>query len=216
MAQKAVRSEASSPNSLGPERDWPEVRGEECHPRTVLYWLLAKWVVGESEEAGRRTLSSHGPENPWTSWPLDQRRNRNKTKQKILLPALHRGKERRCSRHLLRKSKLQHLRVARVRAASSTSWTTWGLAGTRGVPLSCERLDAPAYVSIQPGAEQLWRTQEGAHGDGQTEAWPRGQRWMVHHAGAGCAGSPRSAVVPPLTQTKRHLEKDAIVRDLLF
>ncbi len=64
MAQKAVRSEASSPNSLGPERDWPEVRGEECRPRTVLSWLLAKWVVGESEEAGRRTLSSHGPENP--------------------------------------------------------------------------------------------------------------------------------------------------------
>ncbi len=47
-----------------PERDWPEVRGEECRPRTVLSWLLAKWVVGESEEAGRRTLSSHGPENP--------------------------------------------------------------------------------------------------------------------------------------------------------
>ncbi len=64
MAQKAVRSEAYSPNSLGPERDWPEVRGEECRPRTVLSWLLAKWVVGESEEAGRRTLSSHGPENP--------------------------------------------------------------------------------------------------------------------------------------------------------
>ncbi len=60
-------------------------------------------------------------------------------------------------------------------------------------------LDAPAYVSIRPGAEQLWRTQEGAHGDGQTEAWPRGQRWMVHHAGAGCAGSPRSAAVPPRT-----------------
>ncbi len=208
MAQKAVRSEASSPNSLGPERDWPEVRGEECHPRTVLSWLLAKWVVGESEEAGRRTLSSHGPENPeekeialtlkrWV--PLDQRRNRNKTKQKILLPALHRGKERRCSRRLLRKSKLQHLRVARVRAALSTFWTTWGLAGTWGAPLSCERLDAPAYVSIRPGAERLWRTQEGAHGDGQTEAWPRGQRWMVHHAGAGCAGSPRSAAVPPRT-----------------
>ncbi len=60
MAQKAVRSEASSPNSLGPERDWPEVRGEECRPRTVLSRLLAKWVVGESEEAGRRTLSSSG------------------------------------------------------------------------------------------------------------------------------------------------------------
>ncbi len=106
-------------------------------------------------------------------------------KWKILLPALHQGKEQRCSRRLLRKSKFQHLLVARVRAASSTSWTTWSLAGTRGAPLSCERLDAPAKVSIRLGAEQLWRTQEGAHGDGQTEAWPRGQRWMVHHAGAG-------------------------------
>ncbi len=38
--------------------------------------------------------------------------------------------------------------------------------------------------------------QEGAHGNGQTEAWPRGQRWSVRHAGAGCAGSPRSAAVP--------------------
>ncbi len=148
MVQKAVRSEASSPNSLGPKRDWPEVRGEECHPRTVFSWLLAKWVLGESEEAGRRTLSSHGPENPEEKEiALSFRgsgRNRNKMKQKILLPALHRGKERRCSRRLLRKSKFQHLRVARVRAASSTSWTTWGLTGTRGAPLSCERLDAPA------------------------------------------------------------------------
>ncbi len=30
-------------------------------------------------------------------------------------------------------------------------------------------------MSIQPGAEQLWRTQEGAHGDVQNETWPRGQ-----------------------------------------
>ncbi len=64
MVQKVVRSEASSPNSLGPERDWPEVRGEECRPRTVHSWLLAKWVVGESEEAGHRTLTFHEPENP--------------------------------------------------------------------------------------------------------------------------------------------------------
>ncbi len=65
-------------------------------------------------------------------WPLDQQRNRNKTKQRILLPALRRGNEWRCSRRLLRKSKLLNLRVARVRAASSTFWTTWGLAGMRG------------------------------------------------------------------------------------
>ncbi len=159
MVQKAVRSEASSPNSLGPKRDWPEVRGEEYRPRIVLSWLLAKWNMGESEEAGCRTLSSHGPENPeekeialsLRKWvPLALGRNRNKMKQKILLLALHRGKERRCSHRLLRKSKLQHLRVARIRAVLSTSWTTWGLAGMRGAPLSCERLDAPAYVSIQP------------------------------------------------------------------
>ncbi len=64
MVQKVVRSEASSPNSLGPKREWPEVCGEVLRPRTALSWLLAKWVVDESEEAGRRTLSSHGPENP--------------------------------------------------------------------------------------------------------------------------------------------------------
>ncbi len=54
MVQKAVRSEASSPNSLSPKWDWPEVRGEVHRPRTVLSWLLAKRVVGKSEEAGRR------------------------------------------------------------------------------------------------------------------------------------------------------------------
>ncbi len=117
-------------------------------------------------QSGRSTAGSGRTRGKQTGLPelprIDSRsagssRNINKTKQKILLPALHRGKERRCSRRLLRKSKLQHLRVARVRAASSTSWTTWGLAGTRGAPLSCERLDAPANVSIRPGAEQLWR-----------------------------------------------------------
>ncbi len=48
-----AQDRASSPNSLGPKRDGPEVRGEGYRPRTVLSWLLAKWVVGESEEAGR-------------------------------------------------------------------------------------------------------------------------------------------------------------------
>ncbi len=88
-------------------------------------------------------------------WPLDQQRNRNKTKQRILLPALRRGNERRCSRRLLRKSKLLNLRVARVRAASSTFWTTWGLAGMRG---HCSR-------RAGLGVNSAW---EGAHGDGQT------------------------------------------------
>ncbi len=121
----------------------------------VLSWLLAKWVVGESEEAGRRTLLYHGPENPeekeivlslrkWVPLALGPTAEQKQMKQRILIPALPRGKERRCSRRLLKKSKLQHLRVARIRAALSTSWMTWGLAGTQGVPLSCKKLGAPA------------------------------------------------------------------------
>ncbi len=76
--------------------------------------------MGESEEAGRRTLSSHGPENPEEkeiALSLRKWWNRNKMKHRILC-----------------------------------------LAGTRGAPLSCERLDVPAKVLIQPGAEQVWRT----------------------------------------------------------
>ncbi len=46
--------------------------------------------------------------------------------------------------------------------------------------------------------------QEGAHGDEQTEAWPVGQ-WLlvVHHVGARCAGSPRSASALPRTAGQR-------------
>ncbi len=64
MVQKAMRSAASTQNSLGPKGDWLEVRGEVLRPRTALSWPLAKWVAGESEEAMRRTLSARGPENP--------------------------------------------------------------------------------------------------------------------------------------------------------
>ncbi len=51
MVQKAMRSEASLQNSLGPRRNWLKVRGEVLRPRTALYWLLAIWVMVESEEA---------------------------------------------------------------------------------------------------------------------------------------------------------------------
>ncbi len=101
-------------------------------------------------------------------------------------PALLRGKEWRCPRHLLRSSSFPHLRVACVRAALSPLWTISGPAGHRG---RC----APARGStrrptIQHGAEQqLWRTQEGR---------PRRQAdWVllyggaVHHAGARCVAS---------------------------
>ncbi len=203
MAQKAVRSEASSPNSLGPERDWPEVRGEECRPRTVLSWLLAKWVVGESEEAGPRTLSSHGPENPeekeialslrrWVPLALGPAAEQKQNETEDSPPGPPPGEG----------AALFSPSPEKEQTPTSPGCPRQG----RFVDFLDDlgpgwdaRLDAPAYVSIRPGAEQLWRMQEGAHGDGQTEAWPRGQRWMVHHAGAGCAGSPRSAAVPPRT-----------------
>ncbi len=183
MAQKAVRSEASSPNSLGPERDWPECVGRNVVPEPYS-WLLEKWVVGESEEAGRP--------------PLDQRRNRNKTKQKILLPALHRGKERCCSRRLLRKSKLQHLRLP-------ASGPLRRLPGRLGAWLGRGGRRSPARGSMHRPMCRfgLGRSSSGGRRRAPTAtgrlAWPRGQRWMVHHAGAGCAGSPRSAAVPPRT-----------------
>ncbi len=56
--------------------------------RLEVSWLLARWVVGESEseEARHHTLSSHAPEKleekeialSLRKWPLDQQRNRNK------------------------------------------------------------------------------------------------------------------------------------------
>ncbi len=207
MAQKAVHSEASSPNSLGPERDWPEVRGEECRPRTVLSWLLAKWVVGESEEAGRRTLSSHGPEKMeialslrrWVPLALGPAAEQKQNETEDSPPGPPPGEGAALFSPSPEKEQTstspgcpRQVRFVDFLDDLGPGWDAGGAA-------PCERLDAPAYVSIRPGAEQLWRTQEGAHGNGQTEAWPRGQRWMVHHAGAGCAGSPRSAAVPPRT-----------------
>ncbi len=72
-------------------------------------------------------------------------------------PALLRGKEWRCPRHLLRSSRLPHLRVACVRAALSPLWTISGPAGTQGAPRSRERLDAPAYDSARETAQQNHR-----------------------------------------------------------
>ncbi len=196
MAQKAVRSEASSPNSLGPERDWPEVRGEECRPRTVLSWLLAKWVVGESEEAGRRTLSSHGPENPeekeialslrrWVPLALGPaaEQKQNETEDSPPGPPPGEGA-----------------------ALFSPSPEKEQTPTSPGCPRQGRFVDF--LDDLGPGWDAGGRrspARGSTHrpmcrfGLGQTEAWPRGQRWMVHHAGAGCAGSPRSAAVPPRT-----------------
>ncbi len=95
------------------------------------------------------------------------------------------GKEWRCPRHLLRSSRLPHLRVACVRAALSPLWTISGPAGTQGAPRSCERLDAPAYDSARGGAAL-----EDTGGRPRRQAdWVLLCGGAVHHAGARCVAS---------------------------
>ncbi len=219
MVQKAVHSEASSPNSLGRKRNWPEVHGEECRPRTVLSWLLVKWVMGESEEAGRRTLLSHGPENPeekeialsWESgnrWPLDQRQNRNR---------------RFSSRPSTGGRSGAVLAVSWERANSNSRLPASGplhrLPGRLWALLGCGGCCSPARGStcrpryrfgLIDSAEQLkdagghprrrvdWGLAPGAAVDGASR---RGR----------CAGSPRSAAVLPRTagQSPRQCRRTA-------
>ncbi len=108
-------------------------------------------------------------------------------------PALLRGKEWRCPRHLLRSSSFPHLRVACVRAALSPLWTISGPAGHRGRRAPVR--GSTRRPTIQHGAEQLWRTQEGAHGDKQTGSCSTAERCIT----PGQDVLPRSASVLPRT-----------------
>ncbi len=76
--------------------------------------------------------------------------------------------------------------------ASSTSWTTWGLALLREARRAGLGVDSACRGAAL----------EDTGGGG----W-----WMVHHAGAGYAGSPRSAAVPPRTagQSPRRCRRTA-------
>ncbi len=115
----------------------PNRTGQRCVGRNVVPepYSLGYWQNGSWARVRKQGIAHCRPMD------LRTRRKRKllflekvgtEQKRKILLPALHRGKERLCSHRLLRKSQFQHLRVACVRAALSTSWATWGLAGTRG------------------------------------------------------------------------------------
>lgn len=97
-------------------------------PEGTASWVIATTLPVFPEELAR---------DAWRG----QWRNRTKQKLKILHPALLRGKEWRC------------LRVAHVRAAWSTSSRTSQPGVTRGAPLSCAGLDAPASKNSQHGAE---------------------------------------------------------------
>ena len=151
--------------------------------------LSESWGEGteSGETRGWRTLTSHSraeetacsaaptendPEEEetallmrfWYHRPAGRRRNRNKIhQQRILHPALLRGKER--SRGPLLKSSSSVLRVARLRNASSLWSSSWGseAAEQAGEP-SCDRHPASwGWTAAQE--EERRRPHEGALGD---------------------------------------------------
>ncbi len=129
-------------------------------------------------------------------WPGGQWRNRTKRKQKILHPALLRGKEW-CSHHLL-KSRIQRLRVARLRDAACPGASRAWQGRRRAAPVSCGQLHAAAVVqaAVVAELERRWRQQEGALGDEQTEGLQPAVGWRQQRtAGAGCVETPPSASV---------------------
>ncbi len=208
MAQKAVRSEASSPNSLGPERDWPEVRGEECRTWTVLSWLLAKWFVGKSEEAGRRTLSSHGPENPEEKKiALSLRRWEQKQNETEDSPPGGRSGV--------------VLAVSWERANSNISGLPASgplcrLPGRLGAWLGRGGRRSPARGSTHRPMCRFGLGRSSSRGrrrvptaTGRLRPGPGGSGMST---GAGCAGSPRSAAVPPRTagRSPRRFRRTAL------
>ncbi len=116
-------------------------------------------------------------------WLLGQRRNRNKTKQKILHPALLRGREWRS--HHLPLSSLLHLRVARLRASCTCAYRqVWRGPGRAGRPV-CDRLHDAAWWKAAAAARERGRPQRGAHGDEQAEGLQPGWKQQVS-SGAWC------------------------------
>ncbi len=151
---------------MGRGREWG---GRASH--TVVPWT---WEPGGKGNCS--FFEKVGTAGPWTSGGTE-----TKTKQKILLPALHRGKERRCSRRLPEKEQ----------TPTSPGCPRQGplrrLPGRLGAWLGRGGRHSPARGSTDRpmcrfglGRSGFWRTQEGAHGDGQTEAWPGGSGgWCI-------------------------------------
>ncbi len=100
-------------------------------------------------------------------WLLGQRRNKNKMKQRILHPALLRGREW-CGHHLPTSSSL-HLWVTRLRASCTCACRrVWRGPGRAGRPV-CDRLHDAARWKAAAAAWERGRPQGGAHGDEQAE-----------------------------------------------
>ncbi len=95
-----------------------------------------------------------------------------------------------------------NLRVALIRAALLTSWTTWGLAGTRRSPARGSMRRPRCRFS-------LGQSSSGGRRRRRRADWGLAPGAAVD--GAGCTGSPRSAAVPPRTagQSPRRCRRTA-------
>ncbi len=120
---KTLRSRIGRRTMRHPHRTpWvPNGTGQRCVGRNIVpkpyslgYWQNGSWArVRKQGVAHCRPMDLRNRRKRkllflWEGgyqWPLDQRRNRNKMKQKILLLDLHRGKERRSSCRLPRQGR---------------------------------------------------------------------------------------------------------------
>ncbi len=130
----------------------------------------------------------------------------NKTKQKIIHPALLWGRER-CTHHLPTSS-LLHPWVARLRVSCSCAYhQVWRGPGWAGHP-ACDRLHNAAWWKVPAAAWERGPLQGGSHGNEQAEGLQPGWKQQVS-SGAWCVWSPQSASVLPRTagQSSRHNQR---------
>ncbi len=154
------------------------VREKALRPRTGPCCPLAKGEGDGSVETGSRALPSSpywDPEEKETALfeVLGTTGNRTKRKQKILHPALPRGKEW-CGHHLL-KSRIQRLRVARLRNAACLCPCQAREAPGQAAPLSYGQLQAAAVVKAAAVAELERR-------------WSRLPKWLRRADGGAAVG----------------------------
>ncbi len=204
MAQKAVRSEASATELPGSRTGL--ARGAWGGMSSPNRTLLATGKMGSGREWGGRgvaQLSSHGPENPEEKeialslkrWEQKQ----NETEDSPPGPPPGEGAA-------------LFLAVSWERANSNIS----GLPASGPLRRLCGHLgpgwDAGGARSPARGLDATGLCVDSAWGGassggrrraptatGRLRPGPGGSGGMVQHAGAGCAGSPRSAAVPPRT-----------------
>ncbi len=186
------------------------MREKASRPRTGPCCPLAKREGDGSVETRSRTLPSSpswDPEEKETAlllkfWvPGGQWRNRTKRKQKILHLALLRGKEW-CGHYLL-KSRIQRLRVARLRDATCPGASRAWQGRRRAAPVSCGQLHAAAVVqaAVVAELERRWRQQEGALGDEQTEGLPLRRIGRPGRSGSPGSGACWTPSYPPRSAT---------------